>query len=565
MSSDAGWMPELVLLAKNTLVWLDQLSRLHGRLIERLDEIPQESLEEIAWRGFNGLWLVGVWERSPASARIKRDQGQADAAPSAYSIRRYRIALELGGERALERLTERAARCGLRLAADFVPNHTAIDSDWVLRHPDRFLSVAKPPFRPYRFTGTNLSPRVRFRLRIEDGYRNHSDAAVVFERTDLKTGERRYIYHGNDGTATPWNDTAQLDYLNPETREAVIETIVEVARRFPIVRFDAAMTLARQHLHRLWYPAPKHAGAVPSRAEHGMSDAAFAERLPREIWLDVVERLRVEAPGTLLLAEAFWLMEGYFVRELGLHRVYNSAFMHMLRDGRTARLRRLVADTLALDRRMLGRFVNYLSNPDEAPAIAQFGCGDRYFGACRLLAAMPGLPLFAHGQWEGLEEKYGMEFRRARTDDQANREVVERHDRDVAPLLARRARFSGVEDFRLLELVGRDGATVEPVLAFANRGPAGRGDAEGVLVALNNASERVSGRLREAETKDRRGRERGHWVDLLAPSEPRAAESEVVLRDLTGPRRVAVDPAEARRDGLTLELAPWECAVLVRE
>ena len=40
-----------------------------------------------------------------------------------------------------------------------------------------------------------------------------------------------------------------------------------------------------------------------------------------------------ELPETMLLAEAFWLLEGYFVRGLGMHRVYNSAFMTMLRDG----------------------------------------------------------------------------------------------------------------------------------------------------------------------------------------------------------------------------------------
>jgi hypothetical protein len=29
------------------------------------------------------------------------------------------------------------------------------------------------------------------------------------------------------------------------------------------------------------------------------------------------------------------MMEGYFVRTLGMHRVYNSAFMHMLRTKTT--------------------------------------------------------------------------------------------------------------------------------------------------------------------------------------------------------------------------------------
>jgi len=32
-------------------------------------------------------------------------------------------------------------------------------------------------------------------------------------------------------------------------------------------------------------------------------------------------------------------MEGYFVRTLGMHRVYNSAFMNMLRDEENANYR----------------------------------------------------------------------------------------------------------------------------------------------------------------------------------------------------------------------------------
>ena len=33
------------------------------------------------------------------------------------------------------------------------------------------------------------------------------------------------------------------------------------------------------------------------------------------------------------------MMEGYFVRTLGMHRVYNSAFMNMLRDEENAKYR----------------------------------------------------------------------------------------------------------------------------------------------------------------------------------------------------------------------------------
>ena len=65
-------MPGVVLLAKNVNVWLHQLGLRFGREIRRLDEIPGEVLAEIAERGFTAVWLIGVWERSPASRRLKR-------------------------------------------------------------------------------------------------------------------------------------------------------------------------------------------------------------------------------------------------------------------------------------------------------------------------------------------------------------------------------------------------------------------------------------------------------------------------------------------------------------
>ncbi len=84
------------------------------------------------------------------------------------------------------------------------------------------------------------------------------------------SGRTRYIYHGNDGTSIPWNDTAQLNYLIPELRESVIQTILHVARNFPIIRFDAAMTLAKKHYQRLWFPLRGLGGgsSVSRRAWH---------------------------------------------------------------------------------------------------------------------------------------------------------------------------------------------------------------------------------------------------------------------------------------------------------
>src|ERR1700761_3923854 len=397
-SADQAWMPTVVLMAKSTYVWLEQLSKKHLRHIHRLDQIPDEELHLLADRGITGLWLIGLWERSVASRTIKRLRGHHDAVASAYSLKEYQIAEDLGGNYAYENLRDRAARAGIRLASDMVPNHMGIDSNWVIENPDWFLYRWESPFPVYRFEGPDLSTDSRVEIKIEAHYYDKPDAAVVFRLRHYRDGATRYMYHGNDGTTFAWNDTAQLDYSKAAVREHVIQVILHVARLFPIIRFDAAMVLAKRHVQRLWFPLPGAGGSIPSRAENAMTQDEFDHLMPHEFWREVVDRVAAEVPGTLLLAEAFWLLEAYFVRTLGMHRVYNSAFMNMLRDEENAKYRSYLKKTIEFDPDILKRYVNFMSNPDERTAIDQFGSGDKCFGVATLLATLPGLPMFGHGQ-----------------------------------------------------------------------------------------------------------------------------------------------------------------------
>jgi glycosidase len=468
-SRDLDWMPRVVLMAKSTHVWLDQLSKKHGRPITRLDQVPDEELDTLARWGFSGLWLIGLWERSQASQRIKQLCGNPDAVASAYSLHDYQIAADLGGEAAFQDLRERAWQRGIRMAGDMVPNHVGIDGKWVIEHPDWFVSLDYSPFPSHTFNGPDLSWDERVGIFVEDHYYTRTDAAVVFKRLDRWTGSEKYIYHGNDGTSMPWNDTAQLNYLNPEVREAVIQTILHVARKFPIIRFDAAMTLTKRHYQRLWFPEPGAGGDIPTRAEHGLTKAQFDAAMPQEFWREVVDRVAQEAPDTLLLAEAFWLMEGYFVRTLGMHRVYNSAFMNMLKSEENANYRTTIKNVLEFDPQILKRFVSFMNNPDEETAIAQFGKDDKYFGVCMMMATMPGLPMFGHGQIEGFTEKYGMEYRRAYWDEQPDEWLIRRHEREIFPLLHCRHLFAGVENFLLYDFFAPEGHVNEDVFAYSNR------------------------------------------------------------------------------------------------
>jgi glycosidase len=547
-SPDLNWMPNVVLIAKSVYVWLDQLAKKYGRDISRLDEIPDEELALLASSGFNGLWLIGLFERSAASRKVKRMRGDNDALASAYSLKAYEIAEELGGYRAYNDLAQRAWAHGVRLAADMVPNHVGIDADWVINHPDWFLQTRTPPFPSYRFGGPDLSDDPRIGVFLEEGYWNKTDAAVVFRRHDRWTGEDRFIYHGNDGTSMPWNDTAQLDYMRADVRHAVIETILHVARMFPIIRFDAAMTLAKRHIQRLWFPLPGHGGAIPSRSDHALTQDEFDRILPVEFWREVVDTVAERAPDTLLLAEAFWMMEGYFVRTLGMHRVYNSAFMNMLKREENDKYRATIKNVLDFDPEILKRFVNFMNNPDEETAIVQFGDDDKYFGVCILMSTMPGLPMFGHGQVEGLHEKYGMEYRRARWDETPKQHLVERHEREVFPILHKRYLFSGVEHFALYDFVNDGGHVDEDVFAYSN----GRGD-ERALVVFNNRWKTTRGRIFGSTHRGTIGHElgidegRGPWL---------------VIRDIPHHREYLRPASDIVHGGLVWELGAFKYHVL---
>jgi len=129
------------------------------------------------------------------------------------------------------------------------------------------------------------------------------------------------------------------------------------------------------------------------------------------------------------------MMEGYFVRTLGMHRVYNSAFMNMLRNEENDKYRQLIKNTLVYDPQILKRYVNFMNNPDEKTAVEQFGKGDKYFGICTVMITMPGLPMFGHGQIEGYAEKYGMEYYRPYWDETPDYYLIHRHETDVFPLV----------------------------------------------------------------------------------------------------------------------------------
>jgi len=539
-NSTNHWKTNLVLIAKNTYVWLHQLSQKYGRPIATLGQIPIEELESLKNFGINGVWLIGIWQRSQASKKIKSLYGFEKAAASAYSITNYTISEALGGRNSFLKFHDNARSIGLKIGCDIVANHTGLDSPWLIHHPEWYIHTENNPSPDFVFTSQDLSLDPGVEIRIEDGYYTQTGASEVFYYKNTETEIEKFIYHGNDGTSMPWNDTAQLNYLIPEVRKAIRKTILDVAADFDIIRLDAAMTLTRQHFKRLWFPGDDGQRCIPTREILRMSDAEFDQLMPQEFWGQVMGDIQKYEPDTLLMAEAFWLMESYFIENIGMDRVYNSAFMNMMKDEDNQQFNTFLGTMLNTEPNALEHLVNYLTTPDEDAAISLFGSGNKFFGVSCLLCTLPGLPMFGHGQIEGLFEKYGMDFLLPNQQEKPDSSLMEEQRRLISPILHQRQLFSSSENFTLHALKDRNNLAIDDVICYSNTY-----QHQSTLVLFNNSP-------------------KPHHGTIKLPN--KLSLKECTLKNLFNKPNEAINLSiDSDSQKITIELAPYASGVYLFE
>jgi hypothetical protein len=356
-----SWPKYPVIYEINTWVWLHELSQAQGEKLT-LANIPYNVWNSIESLGVDAVWLMGVWERSPLGIDIASrnkyiqedmrsalsDYEPADNVGSPYCIKQYIVDSNLGGAEGLAITRKELADRGIKLILDFVPNHVAPDHPWTIDHPEFFIQG----------TAHDL--------------KNDPESFI-------ETGSRIFAC-GRDPFFPSWPDVLQLNIFHPGLRDAMFQTLTDIAGQCDGVRCDMAMLLINRVFKRTW---DWRIGIEPSD----------------EYWVETIIKIKKKYPDFLFMAEAYWDLE-WELQQQGFDFCYDKRLYD-----------RLVNDTpenillhLCADIKYQEKLVRFIENHDEPRASKVFTDAKEHAAAI-IMTTIPGARLFHEGQFEGKKVK----------------------------------------------------------------------------------------------------------------------------------------------------------------
>lgn len=362
--------PSFSLLELNTFAWLREKRREAGTAVT-LAEIPAREWARLRKQGFDFLWLMGVWKRSPRARRLALTHPDLikvydsllpgwipeDITGSPYAVYAYEADPFLGGSGVLAAAREAMNEAGLKLILDFVPNHLAMDHPWTLEDPSLFVAP----------TESALSDHPDWFFRTEKGV---------------------WLAHGRDPYFAPWIDTVQVNFFSARLRKKMTEELLRIAACSDGVRCDMAMLGLNSVFSSVWE------GVVRSPVP------------PLEFWKAVIPAVKSRYPDFLFMAEVYWDMERTLL-EAGFDYVYDKTLYDRLRAGDAAGLRAHLRSQNGIEDRM----VRFIENHDEARSAAAFP-GALSRSAALAAALQPGIRFFHQGQGEGRVSHYPVQLGR---------------------------------------------------------------------------------------------------------------------------------------------------------
>jgi Alpha amylase, catalytic domain len=353
----SAWPRYPIIYEINTWVWLSELSARTGSTVT-LSSVPAAKWDALAAHGFDAVWLMGVWERSPAGIAIANQNNSLvddfkralpdfrpqDNVGSAYCVRRYVVDKQLGGPEGLSAARQELAKRGIRLILDFVPNHVARDHPWVIVHPNYFVQGNLDDAKSDPASFVNLGGHV--------------------------------FACGRDPYFPAWQDVLQLNAFQSELRQAVLETVLSIAGQCDGIRCDVAMLLLNSIFERTW---GSRAGKPPVT----------------EYWRELIPAVKKTYTDFLFVAEAYWDLEGE-LQQQGFDFCYDKRLYDRLEHGNAESARLHLCADVAYQAKLL----RFIENHDEPRAAATFSAAKERAAAVTI-ATLPGARLFHEGQFEG--------------------------------------------------------------------------------------------------------------------------------------------------------------------
>ncbi len=350
----------------NTWPWLHSLSDSYNDEIS-LANIPDQVLDQ-ELKNFDAVWLMGVWERSPASKKIALehpdlqkeyhkalyDFKDEDVVGSPYSVYYYHVDNSIGGVDGLKMIKKRLAEKDIRLILDYVPNHVSVDSLWTFES-NLFIegTLADLMAQPYDY---------------------------------FSIGESVYAY-GRDPNFPPWTDVIQINAFSPEARQKTIKTLIEIAGLCDGVRCDMAMLMTNKVFNRTW---GEKVGISPDK----------------EFWEEIIPAVKLKNPNFLFIAEVYWDMEWELLQQ-GFDFCYDKKLYERLAYESANSIR----DHLKADWAYQSKLLRFIENHDELRAIEKFG-RDKSHAAALIALTLPGARLIYEGQTRGNKIKIPVQLGR---------------------------------------------------------------------------------------------------------------------------------------------------------
>jgi glycosidase len=468
-------------------VWLGELSRKYQKQVN-LATVPPEEWDQIVSGGFDAVWFMGVWTRSPAGIGISMrnaglledfhralpDFAAEDNVGSPYCVRSYVVDEHLGGPPGLAAARKTLAKRGIRLILDFVPNHVAPDHPWVFEHPEYFVQ-------------------------------GNADDAKNDPASFIEAGGKVFAC-GRDPFFPAWPDVLQLNAFQPGLRQAVIETVSEIAGQCDGIRCDMAMLMLNNIFERTWGTP---AGARPAE----------------DYWPTLIPAIKAKWPEFRFIAEAYWDLE-WELQQQGFDYCYDKKLYDRMEHGAAENVRlHLLADSSYQQ-----RMVRFIENHDEPRAAATFPDGQGLATAVAILT-LPGAKLLHEGQFEGFKVRLPV-FLARRPSETANQEIAAFYERLLKEI--NRDIFRNGE-WRLCERSGwPDNESCQNILAWC-----WVKDSERCLIVINFRQEAAQARVHLP------------WDELRG----KMWRLDDVLSDESYDR----SGDEIRDAGLYVDLGPWKC------